>query len=135
MKTLWMLLALLFTAVPSFAQHDPCQSNMVAKTSVVVNVTTSAQVIAALGATRIYVCGWTATVNGTAPSFKFIYGTGAVCVTGSTDLTGTFLPTVGSSSNYFPAMTAFRTPASQALCMTTGGTTPSVQGVLTFVQR
>ena len=115
--------------------NDPCQSDGVAKSSVVLNVTASAEVIAASGTTRIYVCGFNATVGGTAPTYKFHYGTGAVCVTGSTDLTGTYLPLVGSQNTYAPGMTAFATTASQALCITTGGTTPSVQGVLTFVQQ
>ena len=114
---------------------DPCQSKSVTKSSVVLNVTTSAQVIAASGSTIIYVCGFTMTVGGTAPTYQFQYGTGSVCATGLTNLTGKFAPTVGSFNSYNPGMTAFPTTASQALCVATGGTTPSVQGVLTYVQQ
>ena len=114
---------------------DPCQSSAVAKSSVVLSVTTSAQVIALSGSTVIYVCGFMATVGGVAPTYQFQYGTGSVCATGTTNLTGVFLPVVGSVNVYLPSMTAFRTIAGQALCIATGGTTPSVQGVLTYVQQ
>ena len=117
------------------AATDPCQSNGVAKSSVALNVTASAEIIAASGATAIYACGWSATIGGTTPTYKFHYGTGSVCATGTTDLTGVFAPTVGSFSAYNPGMTAFKTTASQALCVTTGGTSPSVQGVLTYIQK
>ena len=117
------------------ATNDPCQSSGIAKSSVVLNVTASAQVIAASGATSIYVCGFDATVAGTTPTYKFHYGTGAVCVTGTTDLTGTYAPLTGTQKNYNPGMTAFATTASQALCITTSGAGVSVQGVLTYVQQ
>ena len=117
------------------ADNDPCQTSGRAKSSVVLNVTTSAQVIAASGSTIIYICGFTATVGGTAPTYQFVYGTGSVCATVQVTLSGVFAPTVGSFNTYSPGMTAFSTIASQALCILTGGTTPSVQGVLTYIQQ
>ena len=144
MKTLFLLVMLWTPAlwsqessisVRQLAATDPCQSSAVAKSSVVLNVTTSAQVIALSGSTTIYVCGFMATVGGVAPTYQFQYGTGSACATGTTNLTGIFLPVVGSVNVYLPSMTAFRTIAGQALCIATGGTTPSVQGVLTYVQQ
>lgn len=114
---------------------DPCQRSEVLKSSVVLNVTVSAQVLAASGTTHVYVCGFSATVGGTSPTYQFVYGTGAVCATGQTTLSGTFAPTSGAFQTSGTGMTVFKTPASQALCLLTGGTTPSVQGVLSYVQR
>jgi hypothetical protein len=117
------------------SSNDPCQTSGIAKSSVVLNVTTSAQVIALSGTTVIYVCGWTATVGGTAPTYQFQTGTGSVCATGTVNRSGVFAPTVGSFNSYNPAMTAFAGASGEALCIATGGTTPSVQGVLTYVQQ
>lgn len=117
------------------ATNDPCQSSGVAKSSVVLNVTANAELIAASGSTKIYVCGFFATVGGTTPTYRFVYGTGTTCGTGTTFLTGLILPVVGSFNVYAPGMTAFATTASQALCMAVGGTSPSVQGTVTYVQQ
>lgn len=103
--------------------------------SVAVNLTATAQLIAASGSTAIYVCGFHATTAGTSPTLQFEYGTGAVCATGTTVLTGTYAPTSGTVlADGGTLGTILRTPAAQALCAVVSGTTPSIQGVLTYAQ-
>ena len=114
---------------------DPCLSPAVPKSSVVLNVTTSAQVLAVSGTTSIYVCGFNATLAGTTPTFQFEYGTGAVCATGLTVLSGVYAPSGSAFVAYSPSYTAFKVPSANALCVATGGTTPSLQGTLTYIQQ
>ena len=124
------------------ANNDPCQSSGNAKSSVIVNLssTGAAQTIAASGSTIIYVCGFTITISGTTtPAFQFEYGTGANCVTGNTDVSGTFgggtQAASGQTVSTGGTMTQFATTASQALCINPTGTSPSIQGVVTYVQQ
>lgn len=114
---------------------DPCQAANVVKSSAVINVTTDAELVALTSGQTIYVCGYEMTVGGTAPTYRFVYGTGTTCATGLTGLTGTYLPVVGADDSYGPGSTVFATIASNALCMDTGGTSPSAQGVLTYVKQ
>mgnify|MGYP001596582613 CR=1 FL=1 len=113
---------------------DPCKSS-VAKSSVVVNVTTDAQLIALSGSTVIYVCGFSVSIAGTSPTMRLISGTGTVCATGLAGRTGAYAPLTGSMITAGYGTTALQTAAGEALCMDTEGTTPSVQGVLTYVQQ
>ncbi len=118
------------------ATTDPCQSSAVAKTSAVINITASAQLVALSGTTTIYVCGVALTAAGTSPTVQFEYGTGTVCATGLTTLTGTFAPTAGSYLSYGASTgTVFKSAAGNALCAAVGGTTPSIQGVVTYVRQ
>ena len=114
---------------------DPCQAANVVKSSAVINVTTDAELVALTSGQTIYVCGYEMTVGGTAPTYRFIYGTGTTCATGLTGLTGTYLPVVGADDSFGPGSTIFATIASNALCLDTGGTSPSAQGVLTYVKQ
>ena len=115
---------------------DPCQSNGVTKSSVAVAVTADAQLIALSGTTIIYVCGFNVSIAGTAPTMRLISGTGSVCATGLTGRTGAYAPLTGSMiASGGIAGTVLATAAGEALCMDTEGTSPSVQGVLTFVQQ
>lgn len=114
---------------------DPCRSVDTIKLSVVLNLSsTGGEVLPVSGNSRIYTCGFVASVAGTTPSLKFRYGTGTACGTGSTDLTGVILPAAGTVLSYTPSATAFSAPAGQALCVVLAGTSPSVQGVLTYVR-
>ena len=118
------------------ATNDPCGSSGIAKSSVVLNVTASAQVIAASGSTIVYVCGFSASIAGTTPTFQFQYGTGAVCATGLTNLSGVYAPLTGTYAAYGGGeATVFATTGSQALCVATTGASPSLQGVLTYIQQ
>lgn len=114
---------------------DPCLDPKQAKSSVAINATASAQLVALSGSTVIYVCGFNYTSAGTAPTTKFVYGTGAVCVTGQISLTGVYAPSVGSVISKTWDGTAFQSAAGNALCLIIAGTSPSIQGVVTYVQK
>lgn len=147
-KILGLVIFLLSTA--SFGQgtnlvRDPCQTFNATKQSTIINITaaTTTQLVALSGTTSIYVCGFTITVSQVAVTpntIKFVYGTGASCGTGTTNLTGLFgdggitatLPLVitGFGSSIIIA------PSGQALCATTAiGGSASFQGVLTYIQQ
>ena len=114
---------------------DPCQNGAYAKSSVPLALTTSSQLIAASGSTSIYVCGFAATAAGTSPTLQFAYGTGTTCATGTVNLTGAFAPTAGTELATHGAVTQFSAPSGNNLCAIVGGTSPSIQGYLTYVQR
>lgn len=119
---------------------DPCESSGVAKSSVVLNTSTATTtLLVALASSKvIFVCGYDASMGGTSPTAKFVYGTQVTnpCDTGQTALTGTYLISVGNELSAGQAgQTVFATAASQQLCLVTTGTNPSVQGVLTYVQQ
>lgn len=112
-------------------------------TSVIINqaTATTTQLIALSAGKKIYVCGATVNQVGatTAPTFKFVYGTGANCATGPVDLTGviTGANVAGTIANVQFGGNGlgivFATPASQALCITTT-TTQAQKGVLSYTQ-
>lgn len=118
---------------------DPCQIPSVAKSSVAVNISsaTTTNVVPLVAGQVTYVCGFNATVTGTTPTVLFKYGTnvGGACDTGATSLTGTYAPVTGTSVAIGGSGTQFQAAAAKDLCITSGGTGPSVQGVLTYVQR
>lgn len=110
--------------------------------SVVINQSSAAttQLVALISGKRVYVCS--ALVNqvgaATPPTFKFVYGTGSNCGTGTTDLTGVI--TGGGASTATNVQFGgnglgyvFATPASQALCITTT-TTQAQKGLLSYTQ-
>jgi len=111
--------------------------------SVVINqaTATTTQLVALSAGKKVYVCSATVNQVGatTAPTFKFVYGTGANCATSPVDLTG-----VISGANVAGTITnvqlggnglgyVFSTPASQALCITTT-TTQAQKGLLSYTQ-
>ena len=118
------------------ADNDPCQTSGRAKSSVVIAVTADAQLVALSGSTIVYVCGFSVTVTGTTPTFRLISGTGTVCATGLTGRTGAYAPLTGTyMQGGGGSATLFATAAGEALCMDVEGTSPSVQGVLTYIQQ
>jgi hypothetical protein len=132
-------------APPSTAA-DPCQNPAVAKSSAVINVTsaTTTQLVPLSGATVIYACEFGITISQvitTPNTLKFVYGTGASCGTGTTNLTGLFGDGgVTAAAPIFvtsgAAGTSFKTAAGNALCVTTAiGGSGSFQGWVTFVQQ
>ena len=116
---------------------DPCRNPNVAKSTVAIAVTTAAttQLVAPSGTKAVYLCSLQANVVGTAPTLLIEYGTSTTCV-GTTALTGTIPVATGT---YFSTGNdaAIATPASQGLCLVSGGTltTTGVQGFATFVQQ
>lgn len=125
------------TQVVSPVAIDPCQSPAIAKSSASIAIAsaTTTQIVALSGSTIIYVCGYNFSITGTLPTYQFEYGTGSNCGTGTTVLSGAFLPIVGTLAQYSPTFSAFKSAAGNALCIVTTGTLPSLQGVLTYVQQ
>lgn len=116
--------------------NDPCQNAGIVKSSVSVTATADAELVALASGQTIYVCGFSFNAAaGTGPGFRLIYGTGATCATGTTGLTGIYLPTVGTTFATPGGGTQFATASANALCIDVSGTTPDIRGYLTYVQR
>jgi hypothetical protein len=118
---------------------DPCNpSSTIQKLSVIISETVSTQLVSTAGTANIYVCGYSFTISGSATATaQFTSGTGAACATGTTNITGTYLgntngPLIvnGPTDGY-----VFKVLNGLNLCLAVGGTTPSAQGVLTYVQQ
>jgi hypothetical protein len=117
---------------------DPCFVSPKQSVSVNTTTATTTQLVALSTGKITYVCGFVASLSGTAPTAQFEYGTGSACGTASpTVLTGPFIPSTGSVLNLGGGdSTKFATAVSTELCLVTGGTgTPTVAGVLTYVQQ
>jgi hypothetical protein len=149
-KCLALLIALLCLPVGASAQSLPVSfpgvqdysrgSNgatwtLACDQSAVVNVSTATttQIVAAVANKSIYVCSFALTSAGTTPSFQFEYGTGGTCGTGTTLLSGAFAPTSGSYTYAGGNLgLMFSAPVTNGLCIVSGGTTPSIQGLITY---
>lgn len=110
------LMALALLALPTSVKAAEFQCTLSATVSVSAAATTQ---IVALAANRsVRVCSFVITES-LAGSAKFVYGTGSNCGTGTTDLTAAMvLPTNGSIALTAGNGSLFRTPASNALCLT-----------------
>ena len=106
-------------------------------TASVSGLTATAQIVALSGTTSIYVTGYSLQLGGTTtPTFRFEYGTGTNCGTGTTLITGTF---TGVSGNTYTIPSpggnvAFTVPPGQELCAVLGGTSPTLNGFVTYAQ-
>lgn len=118
---------------------DPCGNANVAKSSVALSITsaTTTKLVALSSGKVIYVCGFSASMTGTAPTMQFTYGTNmsAECDTGATVLTGAYIPTSGAFVQDRGFGTMFATAASKDLCLVSTGTGPNIKGILTYVQQ
>jgi hypothetical protein len=126
----------IFTAPGQPATADPCSSGF-PKLSDNVNIAsaTTTQIGAGVsGSTRVYVCGFNLIATGTTPTYVFESGTGSTCAGGTIALTGTYQPAVGQPNSYGGAGTIFAAQPGLNICLVTGGT-PSVQGVVTYVDQ
>jgi hypothetical protein len=128
-----------------FTNPDPCggtQPKITVPISVVATAGTT-QLVAPLTGTAIYVCSVKVYASTNAATVQFEYGTGAAC-TGTNALTGAILGPATATPG-IPLMSA-GTEGSQSqlivpgaatpngLCLVAGGTTPSLQGWLDYVQ-
>jgi hypothetical protein len=113
-------------------QYGPGAPFMCEKTASI-NYTASTQVVALAASQNIYVCGYSLSVAGaTTPTAGFEYGTGTTCATGATALSGLFPAGVyNMPSGISPA---FIVPQGDALCLVLAGTSPSVQGWISYGQ-
>lgn len=120
----------------TFSSVDPCQSSGTAKSSVSVSASADAELVAISGSTVIYVCGFSLNAAaGTTPGFRLIYGTGAVCATGTVGVTGVYLQAVNGVVNYGIGSTIAKTIAGQALCIDVSGVGADFRGIVTYVQQ
>lgn len=127
--------------VPGGAQMAGARSgaNMVeliqASASAVISVSTATttQLVALSGSTKIYVTSFDVIAGGTG-NFKFVYGTGASCGTGTTDLTGNYNLTaqagIAKGSGLGPVLVV---PAGNALCVTTSAAV-QMSGSVSYTQ-
>lgn len=119
---------------------DPCENPSVAKSFATVNVSTATttELVAAVTGKVVYVCGMEVTIAGTTPTMIFKTGTkvSTACDTAPTSQSGTYAPTSGAFMVLGSSNGSLLTGASSGeLCLTSGGTTPSIQGNLVYVQQ
>lgn len=118
---------------------DPCQNPSIAKATakVAISTATTTELVAAVAGKAVYLCAFESTVAGTSPTILFLTGTkvSTACDTSPVNLSGVFAITSGSIFPIHPTMTATQSAASGELCLTSGGTTPSIQGFFTYVQQ
>lgn len=135
------LLAFALLGIPCAAQQansyaDPCSNPTLAKSSKAISLAsnTATAIVAAVASKTVYVCGASFTLAGTTPTA--LWTSAATCGTSPTNLTGTYAPTTGTHILIgYGNQTAFPNTSGQNLCLTLGGTSPSAQGVLTYVQQ
>lgn len=114
---------------------NPCQnpSATLAMVAGQTSGTSSTQLIALSGSTKIYVCGITIQgISGTTPTFALRYGTATACATGTNTIIGTFTTTANAT---FVWGAQFVTPAGQELCYIQTGTTPISNYAISYVQQ
>ena len=93
----------------------------------------STQLVALVSGQIIYVCGYNFMANG-AVNVKLLYGTGAACATGPTDLTGAYNLTAQTGVAYGHGVgTVTRTAANNALCVNLSAAI-QVSGIVTYTQ-
>lgn len=119
---------------------DPCQSPAINKPSVAINITTATttEVVAAVASAKVFVCGWSLTAGGTTPTALIETGTKTTtaCDTGAAALTGAMAPSVGANlKSAGTGAMQVTGAASGEICIVSGGTTPSLQGYLSYVQQ
>lgn len=106
-----------------------------ADTSVAINIstTTTTQLVALSGTTKIYVTSFDVIAGGTG-NITFVYGTGASCGTGTTSLTGPYNLTaqagIAKGSGLGPVLVV---PSGNALCATTSANV-QMSGSVSYTQ-
>ena len=125
-----------FNSIP-ISGGDPCQGSTVPKQSVAINTTGTQQLVAGLASHKVYVCGYNFTIAGSATATAQLeFGTNASCAAGTTALSGTWLGnTVPIPILAGGGYTVTTVPSGDFLCIVAAGGTPSVQGILTFIQQ
>jgi len=119
---------------------DVCQFPGIAKNFINISITTAGtvQIVPLSAGKSIFVCGYNLASNSTVATntISFVQGTGTNCGTGQNIMTGPMQNGIEAVSfSYSGPGTIIATVNSQALCITTTvGTTPSIAGVVTYVQ-
>lgn len=134
----------LVVSFPATGVGDPCQSESFAKSQFFANVAsaTTTNLVSPSGSTVTYVCGFSIYVTaGTAPTFKLVRGTGGTCGTGTADISPLYSPTATAITNSFEVLVGFggqtvaKSNASDGVCVTSAGTTPTAAIMITAVQQ
>jgi hypothetical protein len=124
--------------LPAAAHAGACDDPGALHRSAVVNIgsASTAAIVGAVSGARVHVCGFTVTAAGTAPTVEFESGMQAstACDTGAAALSGAFAPTAGTTLTGGYGDDLMQTPPGSQLCIVAGGT-PSIQGVVSFVQK
>lgn len=122
------------------AQADPCLNvtNSPASLPISVSATGATLLTTSPSNVQTFVCSAGITVTGTSPTVQLEYGTQTTnpCDTGTTVLTGALAP--GTTGEYLlltGPRTLFTVPLSKQLCINVTGTSPSVQGYLSYVRQ
>lgn len=116
---------------------DPCASAAIDKSSfsVAISTATTTAIQAGTAGKRVYVCAFTIIyTSGTTPTIQFEVGTGGTCGTGTTAKTGVIAiqATVGTGLIVGAGHTLFSGTAAQDVCILSAGTTPTVNGWVTY---
>jgi hypothetical protein len=123
---------------------DPCQGATAPKKSVAIAQAAAGtqQLVAGLAGHAIFICGYNFTVDGSTTATALLeFGTNANCAAGTTSLSGAWkgnAATANSSPVHVMAgggYTVAPVPSGDFLCIVAGGTTPSLQGIVTYVQQ
>ena len=125
-------------AVP-FSTGDVCQNPYIAKSAAILNISsaTTTSLVNAVAGKKIYLCTFNAVVSGTSPTLQFISGTQTTtaCDTAPNTLSGVMPFTSGYFLDIDNIASSFTGSAGGQLCVVSGGTTPSVQGFIIYVQQ
>lgn len=116
---------------------DPCASAAIDKSSFSVAISTATTTVVQAGSAgkRVYVCAFTIVyTSGTTPTVQFEVGTGGTC-TSPTVKTGVIAiqATSGTGLVVGAGHTLFSGTAGQDMCIVSTGTTPTVNGWVTYV--
>lgn len=136
MKWLFALLALI--AFAGAAEASPCDDPGAVIQYAAISTGTSTGTFALVSPSakqQVHLCSFAGTITGTTPTVQFVYGTQAstACDTGAVNLSGAMLPTSGQYITAGWGSDLFETPAGNQLCVTLGGTSPSLNGFLSYV--
>lgn len=153
-RKLWSFLSVLAVAVvlvfairavnpanATFTIPDPCANQQRQVAAINVSTATTTNVVSAVAGEGIYVCGVFLNVSTLSDTIKFEYGTTAstACDTGATALTGAIAtpastPTAPYINTFAAGFTQMVVPTGNQLCIVTTGSSPGVQGFITYVQ-
>jgi hypothetical protein len=123
---------------------DPCQGATAPKKSVPINASAAGTQTLVLGLPghAIFVCGYNFTIAGSTSATALLeFGANAACAAGTTALSGAWAGnavTASSDPVHILAGGGYSVttvPTGDFLCLVAGGATPSVQGILTFIQQ
>jgi hypothetical protein len=116
---------------------DPCASAAIDKSSFSVAISTATTTVVQAGSAgkRVYVCAFTIIwTSGTTPTIQFEVGTGGTCGTPTVKTGAMAIPvTSGQGLIVGAGHTLFSGVAGQDMCIVSTGTTPTVNGWVTYV--